>query len=234
MPLDTLDSTSNYTGRMAEASRRRNPYETTAPQLAREDDIRARSASFRSLMRRLDPYGDQDRLDSLQETYDKDYDLEYRVPMRNRFKRTEEHGDAIAEQDRYFAQEPMREDKERRSFEALRRRYTDPAMVKAEADIERARVQGRTQRDVAGITGDSRERSAAAGAYGDVAGARVLGGDRAAGPQASEELRGRMAQPGKSISIAGPRGLQAFAQERGISLDEAIEYAEEQGYTITR
>jgi hypothetical protein len=237
MALEDLDSPSNYTGRMAEASRRRNPYETTWGAIERERAAREGSArhaaSMMALRRRFDPF-EAERLEDIQSTFDKDYDLEYRVPIRKAFGRTEQHRDVLAEQDRYFAQEPMREDKERRSFEALRRRYVDPAMIKAEADYQREVARGRAARDVAGITGESRERTAATGAYGDVAGNRVLSGDRAAGAEAAGELAGRMGPAQRTISIGGARGLQAFADANDISLEEAIEYAESQGYTITR
>jgi len=238
MPLDTLDSPSNYTGRMAEASRRRNVYETTDDQIQRDRRARLSAASMQALMRRADPYGDAERLEDIGERNDDEYDLEYRMPRRSRLKgditRDESMRDAGAEQERYFTQEPMREDKQRRSMDALRQRYTDPAIIKAEADLRKEALRGSTARDVAGLTGSSRERQSATNAYGDLAGDRVLGGDRAAGPPASEELRGRMGAAQRSVGVGGPRGLQAFADANDITLDEAIAYAESQGYTVTR
>ncbi|MGH7343847.1 MAG: hypothetical protein ACREK4_02935 [Candidatus Rokuibacteriota bacterium] len=238
MPLDTLDSPSNFTGRMAEASRRRNVYETTADQIERDRRARLSAASMQALMRRTDPYGDTDRLEDIGERNDEEYDLEYRMPRRSRLKgditRDEGLRDAGAEQERYFTQEPMREDKQRRSMEALRQRYTDPAMIKAEADLRREALRGSTARDVEGLRGSSRERQSATNAYGDLAGDRVLGGDRAAGAPASEELRGRMGAAQRTVPIAGARGLQAFANANDMTLEEAIEYAESQGYTVTR
>jgi hypothetical protein len=238
MPLDTLDSPSNFTGRFAEASRRRNVYETTDPQIDRENRWRAKAASMGALMRRFDPYGDADRLEDIGERNDQEYDLEYRMPRRAQLKgditRDESMRDAGAEQERYFRQEPMREDKQRRSMDALRQRYTDPAIIKAEGDLRKEALRGSTARDVEGLRGSSRERQSATNAYGDLAGDRVLGGDRAAGPPASEELRGRMGAAQRSVTVGGERGLQAFADANGISLEEAIDYAESQGYTVTR
>lgn len=236
MPLDTLNSPSNYTGRMAAADR----YDPEEFAESRENyrQNRARTASFEALMRRLEPPDMQrqrERVANIEDVNDDMYDLHFREPerteIRGRLKRRQGDLDAVAEQNRYFEQEPMRRDKEAASMRALRSRYTDPAMIKADADYRKELERGRSARDVAGITGGSRERTEATRQFGDVTGDQVITGDREAGVSGRAELGARMGGA-KTAEIGGPRGLQAYAQANGISLDEAIQQAEALGYQV--
>lgn len=126
------------------------------------------------------------------------------------FARQQGDLDAIAEQSRYFTQEPMRRDKEAASLRALRERYTDPALIKAEADIRRE----------------------AARQYGGIARDQVLTGDREAGATGRAEMGGRMGPPRGELSMSGPRGVAAYAAAQGISIDEAVDQARQLGYVI--
>jgi hypothetical protein len=58
-----------------------------------------------------------------------------------------------AEAEKYFApgQEGMRQNVDRRSLDALRSRYLDPAVVKAQADLERQQLANSGRSDVANI-----------------------------------------------------------------------------------
>jgi hypothetical protein len=246
MPLETLDSLANWTPRMRWADYYGDDPNEFAASRERGDFHRLRAASMQAALERLQPRSMQrqrERVEDIEDTQNELFDLENFEPeltrrrqgidrIKGEFKREEAEREAGAEQERYFRQRPMREDKEAASMRALRQRYSDPAIIKGQADLQRELLRGGTARDVAGITGGSRERQEATRQFGDVTGAQVLGGDREAGQTGREELQGRMTPSRGQATISGPRGLQAYADAQGIPLEEAIAQAERLGYVV--
>jgi hypothetical protein len=162
-------------------------------------------------------------------------------------RRNESLRDADAEADRYFrpGQQRMRGDQDERTLEQIKQRYTDPAIAKAQADIEAARVraaEGIRRADTAGawnyLTQQGGYQQRAYDSVND-ANARLGAGALALNPRAdvsgySPQLPpgvGAPQDPGKTMSSAE---LQEYAQASGKSLQEAFAEAQQLGYAISR
>lgn len=136
---------------------------------------------------------------------------------------------ADAESNAFFrpGQTSMREQKQRDSMAALRQRYTDPAMIKGQADLEKQILADRGRANVAGITaqgGIDRE---------NVAGrSRVAGAFATQGDQANASNFAPPMAPTDAKVFPADR-LSEFMQTNGFQTEqEAIDMLKQSGYAV--
>lgn len=161
----------------------------------------------------------------------------YRAKIRGDIGRAEAAREAEAESGRYFqpGQQYMREAEDRRQWEAFKRRYVDPEIVKAERERAKAYITSAGRVGAATATGQSRIGSAALNAL-----ARTMGID----PYGDPDMMARLQRGVDAIMPNVPGGgadqslnvtqdeVAAFAQDYGISPEEAASYLKGQGYRI--
>lgn len=161
-------------------------------------------------------------------------------------------GDARLGSDIYFDPKvsAQRGDEFFNRMEELRRRYTDPAMVKGQSDIAAAQARGAygVQRQdlqnqgnlaVQGSRNEGNQATANTRARASVGAAVAgIGGDprgyipnapAAAGPAAAG---GRSADLGDAGMTISPSELQEFASSNGLTSEQAQQLAQQHGYSI--
>lgn len=155
-------------------------------------------------------------------------------------RRTQGMQDARAGADIYFDPSVTRQrnDEAYNRMEEIRKRYSDPAIVKAQADIAAAQVRG--QYGIARQEATNQGNAAVQGLRNE--GSRYQADTRARGGAASA-IAGQGgnpdeylppppqggADPAKTISLDE---LQEFARQHGMSLETAIGQARTNGYTL--
>lgn len=137
--------------------------------------------------------------------------------------------DANAESDAFFSpgQAGMRDTKKRDSMDALRQRYSDPAIIKGQADYDKQILANRGRADVAGITGQAGVAREGVAGRSRIGAAFATQGDNAqAGTYAPDEA------PTDAKVFPADR-LQEFMQSQGLRSEaEAIDMLKQSGYAV--